>query len=30
MDINEIVIEKPIDKEMIEEQLYNIFIKYFG
>lgn len=30
MDINEIVTDKPVDKEMVEEQLYNIFIKYFG
>lgn len=29
MDINEIVTDKPVDKEAIEEQLYDIFAKYF-
>ena len=28
MEIKEIVINNPADKETVEEQLYNIFIKY--
>jgi len=28
MEIKEIVANNPADKETVEEQLYNIFIKY--